>query len=117
MSIKLKIFLVILILLQFILVIRIVKKKRLTMKYASFWLLLSIVMTIVVIFPRPLFMISKLIGFEVTSNMIFIIGFFVLCYISFVITTTISTQNEKIKNIVQELSIYKESENNNGKKE
>lgn len=107
MSINLKIFLLILLLLQLLLIVRTVKRKKLTMKYASFWLSLIILMSIVVIFPNLLFMISKFAGFEKTSNMIFLIGFFFLFYISFIITTTTSMQNEKIKNLIQELSILK----------
>ena len=56
-------------------------------------------------------------GFEKASNMMFLIGFFFLFYISFIITTSISIQNEKIKLLIQEVSILKESVENNGKKE
>ena len=49
--------------------------------------------------------------------MMFLIGFFFLFYISFIITTSISIQNEKIKLLIQEVSILKESVENNGKKE
>lgn len=117
MNIVLKISLLLLLVFQLFLIIRTVKKKRLTMKYASFWILLIILMTIVVIFPEIVFKISKLAGFEEPSNMVFLLGFFFLFYVSFIITTSISIQNEKIKLLIQEISMLKESVKENGKKD
>ena len=87
------------------------------MKYASFWIFLIILMTIVVIFPEIVFKISKLAGFKEPSNMVFLLGFFFLFYVSFIITTSISIQNEKTKLLIQEISMLKESVNKNGKKD
>lgn len=49
--------------------------------------------------------------------MIFLLGFFFLFYVSFIITTSISIQNEKIKTLIQEVSLLKESVEKNGKKD
>lgn len=117
MNIVLKISLLLLLVFQLFLIIRTVKKKRFTMKYASFWIFLIILMTIVVIFPEIVFKISKLAGFEEPSNMVFLLGFFFLFYVSFIITTSISIQNEKTKLLIQEISMLKESVNKNGKKD
>lgn len=117
MNIVLKLSLLLLLVFQLFLIIRTVKKKRLTMKYASFWILLIILMTIIVIFPEIVFKVSKLAGFEEPSNMVFLLGFFFLFYVSFIITTSISVQNEKIKLLIQEISMLKESVNENGKKD
>lgn len=115
MSIKLKVFLLLLLIFQVFLIVRTVRKRKLSMKYGSFWIALILLMVVVVIFPEILFEISKLFDFEVTSNMVFIIGFFFLFYIIFVLTTSISIQNEKIKNLIQEVSILKEYVDKNGK--
>lgn len=117
MNIALKISLLLLLLLQMLLIIRTVKKKKLTMKYASFWVVLIILMGLVVIFPDIIFKLSHMAGFEESSNMLFLLGFFFLFYVSFIITTSISMQNEKIKLLIQEVSMLKESVNKNGKKD
>lgn len=117
MSIALKISLLVLLVFQLFLIIRTVKKKKLTMKYASFWIALIILMAIIVIFPGIIFKLSKLAGFEEPSNMVFLLGFFFLFYVSFIITTSVSIQNEKIKLLIQEVSLLKESVNKNGKKD
>ena len=117
MSVNLKIFLILLLIFQIFMIINTVKRKKLTMKYASFWIVLILIMILVVIFPSMIFKLSALAGFEKTSNMIFLLAFFFLFYISFIITTSISVQNEKTKLLIQELSILKESVHNDGKKE
>lgn len=117
MNINLKLSLIILLLLQLILIANRVKRKKMTMKYASFWIFLIIIMSVIVVFPGIVFKLSKLAGFEEASNMIFLLGFFFLFYVSFIITTSISIQNEKIKTLIQEVSILKESVDKNGKKD
>ena len=117
MSNNLKIFLIIILIFQLILIIRTVKNKKMTMKYASFWIVLLILMSIIVFFPGIIYKLSELAGFETPSNMIFLLGFFFLFYVSFVITTSISIQNEKIKLLIQEVSLLMERVDKNGKKD
>lgn len=117
MNINLKLSLILLLILQLILIVNRVKIKNMTMKYACFWIILIIAMSIVVIFPGIVFKLSNIAGFEEASNMVFLLGFFFLFYVSFIITTSISMQNEKIKTLVQEISLLKESVDKNGKKD
>ena len=117
MSTTLKITLIILLIFQLILIMNRVKRKKMTITYASFWLFLIILMGIIVIFPGIVFKLSNIAGFEEASNMIFLLGFFFLFYVSFIITTSISIQNEKIKTLIQEVSLLKESVEKNGKKD
>lgn len=117
MEITLKIFLLVLLLFQLFLIVKTVRAKKLSMKYGSFWIFLLILMAIIVIFPNIIFKLSDLFGFEASSNMIFILAFFFLFYVIFILTTSISIQNEKIKLLIQELSTLKEQVNKNGKKD
>ena len=117
MRLALTIFLLFLLFIQLILIIHTIKKKKLSIKYGSFWILAILLMAIIVIFPSFLFNISSLFGFEVRSNMIFLLGVFFLFYIIFILTTSISIQNEKIKLLIQEVSLLKESVEEDGKKE
>ena len=116
MSIKLKLSLILLLLLQIILIIKIVRRKKLTIKYACFWLILIIMMGIVIAFPEIVYKLSELSGFEIAANMVFLMGFFFLFFTVFILTTSISVQNEKIKALIQEISILKESVENDEKR-
>ena len=115
MGTTLTIFLLILLLCQLFLIVRTVKLKRLSMKYASFWIILIIAMSVIVIFPKLLFIMSDFFGFEKTSNMIFLLGFFFLFYVIFILNTSICNQNEKIRLLIQEISILKERVDKDGK--
>lgn len=115
MSNVLKIFLLIILFLQLILIIHTTKKRKFSIKYATMWILLVFMMMIVVIFPNILYGASNFLGFEVTSNMIFLLAFFFLFYMIFILTASISIQNEKIKLLIQEISILKERVDKDGK--
>ena len=116
MNSSLKFFLIVLLLLLLFLIIKTIKSKQLSMKYGSFWIFLIIIMGIIVIFPELLIKMAITFGFEVASNMIFLLGFFFIFYIIFILTISLSIQNNKIKTLIQEVSILKESVKN-GKKE
>lgn len=111
----LKIFLIILIIVQLVLIVRTIKLRKLSIRYGSFWIFLLLLMIIPVVFPKIFEIISKFFKFEATSNMVFIIGFFFLFYINFILVTNISVQNDKIKQLIQEVSILKERIDKNGK--
>lgn len=117
MDLKLKIFLLLILFLQLILIVKTIRLKRLSMRYGGFWIFILIILSFVVIFPEILFKLSDFLGFEVASNMIFLVGFFFLFSIIFILTTSLSKQNNKIKILIQELSILKESIDRDGKKE
>lgn len=117
MNINLKLSLIILLILQLVLIINRVKRKKMTMKYASFWILLIIIMSIVVIFPGIVFKLSNIAGFEEASNMIFLLGFFFLFYVSF--NNDTSWINVLIFSFCIDILvvIIKESVEKNGKKD
>ncbi len=113
----LKSFLVVLLLLQLVLIISTVKRKKLSMRYACFWIVLIIFMIFIALFPNIIFKLADTFGFEASSNMIFLLGFFFLFYVIFILTTSLSIQNAKITLLIQEVSLLKERVNKNGKKD
>ena len=100
MNFSLKISLIVLLVIQLFLIIGRMRKKKMT-----------IIMALVVIFPETIFKLSEKVGFAEPSNMVLLLGFFFLFYLSFIITTSISIQNEKIKTLIQEVSLLKEKVN------
>lgn len=116
MELALKCFLFILLILQLILIVHTIKSRKMSMRYGSFWVFILILMSIAVLFPNIFITISNFFGFEVASNMIFLIGFFFLFYLIFILTISLSKQNAIIKNLTQEISILKERVNKNEKK-
>lgn len=116
MNLSIKLFLLLLILLQLILIIHTIKSRKMSMRYGSFWICILMLMSVAVIFPNIFINLSDFFGFEAASNMVFIIGFFFLFYIIFILTMSLSKQHSTIKSLTQEISILKESVNKNEKK-
>ncbi len=109
MSTTLKVFLVIILLLFSYLVIHKINKQSISMRYSCIWLVMIMFLMIIAIFPEHIIKIAQVLGFEKSSNMIFLIAIAVLFYITFLLTITVSKQNDKIKDLIQEISILKKN--------
>ena len=115
MSNTLKAVLVTLLLLNILLILRRLKYKKISIRYGVLWVIMISLLVISLAFSDFYFYLSRLLGFEKTSNMIFLFSFFFLFYLNFVLVTTISALNEKVKNLIQEVSLLKERVEKNEK--
>ena len=109
MTNNLKIFLIVLCLFAFIIIYRMVKRKKLLFKHALYWSLLDIILICCVFLTDYLRVISDFIGIEKISNMIFLFGFLVVLAICIALTSIVSEQKEKIIILTQEVGILKHS--------
>ena len=105
MSNKLVIFLVSLCLLTFIILFRMVKKKKILFKHALLWSLLDIVLLVSIFGIKYLRIISDFVGIEKISNLIFLFGFLTLLAICIGLTTIVAEQKNKIIVLTQEMGI------------
>ncbi len=109
MPFNLRIELLIFVILFCLVILYFVKKDKLLMKYAIIWLLAGFIMFIAVVIPNFIETISALLGFEIVSNMIFLFGFLILMGIVLSLTAIVSKQSEKIRLLIQEVSILKKN--------
>ncbi len=112
MPLKLVIVLIIFALFFTIFVLNNVIKRKLAIKYAFLWLIFSIAMTIAVLIPDLLKIICNAIGIKTVSNFIFFLGFGLLLFITFILTSIISIQKNKITTLAQEIAILKYKKGN-----
>lgn len=114
MVLNLRLFLIIASIVLFIIVSHNVIKNKLLVKYSLLWILLSLILILLSIFPKISFLFSELLGFEKTSNFIFLVIMASLILICLSYSITISNMNKKLIKIVQSMSIEeKESRNKN----
>lgn len=88
-----------------ILVVELVRRERLTFKYAFVWLFLSSAGVICSIFKDLLFSISAFCGFELASNFIF---FAILCafvFVSLLMTVFLCQQNRRNDRMAQAIGL------------
>lgn len=107
MSLNLRLSVIIFIAFLIIAILLILRKGRLSTKYAILWLGAGLIMILLIVFPEILAFFTKLLGFEVQSNMVFSIFIVILLFMLLSLTIIVSGQKEKINSLIQEVSILK----------
>ncbi len=107
MSLNLRISILIFVILLIIIIFLILRKGKLSIKYAILWLMACFLMLLLILFPGILNFISTKMGFEVQSNFVFSIFIVMLLLINLSITIIVSKQKEKINLLIREVSMLK----------
>jgi len=86
-------------------VLDLVRREKLTFKYAFGWLLVGSAGLFFAIFDKGLFQIAYKLGFELPSNFIFFSCFFAVVILSLVLTIFLCQQNRRNDKIVQKMGL------------
>lgn len=108
MSISLKIVSISFLLVLIFLILHLLKKDKITIKYSIVWLIPCIVLLVFTIIPGFLTWTTRALGFQTASNMVFALLIALLIMISIVLTVIVSTQKNQMRTLIQEVSILKE---------
>lgn len=112
MSLSLKITSIIFLLILILLVLHLVKKEKITIKYSLVWFMPSILLFIFILVPGFLNWTTKALGFQTSSNMILTLLVGLLLIITMALTVIVSTQKGQIRLLIQEISILKKENKN-----
>lgn len=82
-----------------------IKRNKLLLRYSLMWMLLSILILVVAIFPQPVFRLAVLLGFNVGSNFIFAVAIFFLLVLCMTQSRAISQQVVKNKDAIQRAAL------------
>lgn len=106
-SIKLKLFLLLVDILYFLIVLKAVRNDKIPIKSSLLWFFFGIMMFIFILAPKLLVDISSLVGIKTISNLVLFSGVMCLLVLSFDLYKI--NNSEKKKNIVlaQEIGIIK----------
>ena len=102
---RLEMIIISILLILFVLIV--LRKNYMSVRYSSVWLFSCLLMLIFALFPNVFERLSKLMGFEVLSNMIFFIMIGILFFITISLTVIVSSQRRKIDLLIQEVSLLK----------
>lgn len=105
MTLTLQLILIILSIFLFLILTRSVKKGKLRSDYALVWLLCSIVLIIIAIFPQIAYFAADFIGVISTANMVFAFIIFLLIIVVYTLFIRVSALEEKQKNLIQHIAI------------
>ena len=106
----LRVILIISAILLFIYMVKKIRQSKLKIEYTIFWLVFSIVLIIMGVFPQIVYKISAWIGFQSPVNLVFLMILFILIVKNFFMTLQISQLENKIDNLTQRIAINKKEE-------
>lgn len=113
MSLKLILEALIFVVIMLIIITSIVKRGRISVKYSLVWFFSIFIIFLAAIIPNFMHTIANILGFQTLSNMLFAILISLLIFICISLTIIVSGQKEKIKLLIQEISILKQKVDNN----
>lgn len=90
-----------------IIILNCIRKNRLNLKYSLIWLATLLAILIAVLIPNLLEEVAKFLGFEVMSNMLFLVAIITLILITLSLTMIVSKQSKMIQLLIQEVSMLK----------
>lgn len=105
MSFTIQILAIVFLLVLLILITHFVKNSKISIKYSIIWYLSLFILLIFTVFPNILGWTSNLIGVEVSSNFLFAFMLATLFIICISLTIIVSNDQERIRVLIQEISI------------
>ena len=84
-----------------------VQKNKVNIRYSVIWIIFCLFLILISIFPDIIISLSKLIGIQVPSNMIFLFVIFFLLWLIFYLYIKISKHNDEIIKLDYEIAKLK----------
>ena len=106
MDTRLRIVLIAAVLIYFSVVISLLKKKKLALRYTLLWLTAGITMLLIALFPSVFEILVHFLGVKELTNGLFAILSFFMLVIMVSITSIVSKLNEQIRSLAQRCAIY-----------
>ena len=101
MGINLRVFLIICVLVYLAVIVQLLRKKKLNLRYTLIWIFAAAALLFMAIFPNVIVSITHLLGINLPSNFIFIVeGIFVLV-ILLSLTSIVSHLSNRILQLIQ----------------
>ena len=88
-----------------------IRQSKVKIEYAVFWLAFSAVLIVMGAFPKLVYFVSDMIGFQSPVNLVFLMIIFVLIVKIFFMTIQISQLENKIDNLTQRIAINRKDDN------
>lgn len=109
MALKLQVVLLVGTLIFITIIINMLRKEKVELKYTLIWIITGILMLIIVINPALADGLARLMGIEVTVNAVFYLALLFVLLITFSLTIALSRQSIRVKELAQELALLEYS--------
>ena len=110
MNSRIQVIVAIVIVLALCVIVNMIRRKALELRYALTWLGVGVVVLFLDLFPGLMAHLSKLMGIALPSNMLFFLGFCFSLAIIFGLTIAVSRMSNRINDLTQEMALYMKRE-------
>lgn len=107
MNIRTQILVAIVVIVAFVVLIDMIRKRKLELKYALLWFVLGIGVLIFGSFPQITVLLAEIAGISTPINMLFFVGFCFSLIIIFSLTVALSRLSNRVKRLTQEMALIK----------
>ncbi len=112
MTLKAQILIIVILLLAMIMIIYMVKKRALELKYVLTWLACDVALLIFSFFPHLMDVVAQTLGIRAPINMLFFFGFIFSLIIIFSLTVALSRVTSKVRRMAQEIALLENKTRN-----
>lgn len=110
MSLVFRIVLIVASIISFLYMMKKIKQSKLQIEHALFWIVFSLIVIILAIFPQIAMWLADILGIQSAVNLVYLIIIFILIVKLFQDTLHISKLENKIKNLIQHEAIREQEE-------
>lgn len=101
------VFFMILALLVIVMVVAQVRNQKMKEKYAALWLVISILIAVLAMFPHLLFWLAEATGVVMPVNLLFLLSIIMLIGVALHLTLEVSKLSEDTRTLAEEIAILK----------
>jgi len=105
MTLVFRILLIVVSLLTTYYILKRIRQSKLQIEYALFWIVFAGILIVISLFPWIVTLFTRLIGMQLPVNFIFMVFIFVLMAKLFFMTIELSTLENKLKDLTQEIAL------------
>ena len=116
MTLKLRIIILAVLLIGFIVVVSMIRRRSLELKYALTWFVLGVSLVVAVSVPGLLEDVSEMLGIYNPMNMVFFIGFALSIIVIFALTIALSRNSNRVRKMAQKIALNEYRSNKNSQK-
>jgi len=87
--------------------IYLLRTRRIREKYAAIWLLLTLAVVVLGVFPQLAFWLSRMLGVQTPVNLVFSVGLVVLAAVCLQLSTEVSNLEEETRRLAEEIALLR----------
>lgn len=105
MSIQLRILLIVCCILSFYVAIKKIRKSKLQIEYSIFWIVFSILLILIAIFPQITYIFADILGIQSPVNLVYLIIITLLLIKVFFMTIQMSQLEYNLQTLIQKIAL------------